>query len=178
MCICLYLSGKCTINKSFGVIKWNSILSLKLLGILWTSVYRYSSTWCLEMLKIHFFNVLAMSAAYDFVRAWLLLQELTGHLALKAIKCFAMDFTDAVIGTVWLGYENSAHYSHNRRWLHEATVCLANCIWLGAELSSATHLQCVPFSSLLTCSVVFSAASRSNRTQSSMLIFFFFVFSF
>lgn len=126
------------------------------------------------MLKIRFLNVLAMSAAYDFVRAWLLLQELTGHLALKAIKSFAMNFTDAVIETVWLGYENSAHYSHNIRWLHEVTVCLANCIWLGAELSSATHLQGVPFSSLLTCSIVFAAAPRSYRTQASMLIFIFF----
>lgn len=82
---------------------------------------------------------------------------------LKAIKHFAIDFTDVVAGTVWLGFGDSEHYNHNMRWLHEVTVCLANCLWLGAELSSATHLQFVLFSSLLTCSVVFSAAPRSNR---------------
>lgn len=42
--------------------------------------------------------------------------------------------------------------------------CLASCLWLGAELSFATQSQFV-LSSLLTCSVVFAAAPRSNGTQ-------------
>lgn len=50
--------------------------------------------------KYNFFKVLALSTAHSFVRAWLLLQEFTGHLALKAIKHFAIDFTDVVTGTV------------------------------------------------------------------------------
>lgn len=44
--------------------------------------------------------MLAVSTAYRFVRAWLLLQKLTGHLVLKAIKYFAIDFTDVATGTV------------------------------------------------------------------------------
>lgn len=53
-----------------------------------------------------FFKVLALSTAPHFAMAWQLLHELTVHLALKAITHFAIDFTDVVRGTVWLGFED------------------------------------------------------------------------
>lgn len=53
-----------------------------------------------------FFKVLALSTAPHFAMAWQLLHELTVHLALKAITRFAIDFTDVVRGTVWLGFED------------------------------------------------------------------------